>query len=468
MGTEIGMLSSAVTAMQAERKALEVTGQNIANANTDGYTRQRAMMQAVGGSVIPAMYSKSDGVGSGVTVSDVQRLQDTFLEQRANTESGTLANLQGSQRTLTDIENSFGEPGANGLQALFSTFWNGWDDVANNPSDSAARTALIGDGQSLAAGLNDAATSMDAQWTSSKESLQSTVEQVNGAAANIASLNKAIVAATQAGNQPNDLMDQRDTLIRQLATMVGVTTKPNLNGSTDVLIGGSALVQGSLSRQLQVGGASALDQASATPVTLSWADTGAPAGGASGQVGAFLTSLNTTLPSYSSQLDAVAASLVAAVNTQHAAGYDLNGNKGGAFFDPTKTTAATITVTLTDPKLVAASAVAPTTDASGNPVVSYDGSNAQAMAKLAGTGADAAYRQLIVGLGSQSQAAQQKVDTQQNVVQQVQASRDSAAGVNLDEEQTNLITYQQAYNAAADYLNVINSVLDTLINKTLV
>jgi len=468
MGTEFGTIGSALSALQAERKALEVTGQNIANSSTAGYTRQRAVFQAVGGSVIPAMYSKSDGVGAGVNLSDVQRLQDTFLEQRANTENGTLSNLSTTQGTLSDIENSFGEPGDGGLQALLSSYWNGWDDVANHPDDASARTALIGTAQSLASGLNVAAGSLSAQWNSSRQSLGSIVGQVNDAATNIASLNKAIIAATSAGNHPNDLMDQRDLLIRQLASSIGVTTKVNDNGSTDVLIGGSSLVSGSLARQLTVSGATAVDQVSSSPVTLNWADTAQPVNATSGDAGGLLNALNSTIPSYLTQLDGVAAQLVTSVNTQQAAGYDLTGAAGGPFFDPAKTTAAGITVVLTDPDGVAASANAPTIDANGNPVVSLDGSNAQKLANFSGTGADAAYRQLVVRLGSESQSAQQKTTTQQSVVQQIQASRDSAAGVDLDEEQTNLITYQQAYNAAAKFLSVLDGVLDTLINHTLV
>lgn len=464
MGTEFGTITAALSALQADRNALQVTGQNIANSSTDGYTRQRAVFQAVGGSVIPAMYARSDGIGSGVDISGVQRLQDAFLEQRANAENATLANLQGAQDTFANIENAFGEPGSSGLQSLLSSYWNSWDDVANNPADSAARTSLIGAGQSVATALNTASGSLSAQWTSSRESLQAAVEHVNATAANVAALNKAIVAATAAGNSPNDLMDQRDLLIRDLATSLGVTTRANANGSTDVLLGGSSLVSGSDTRQLVLTGATALDQAGTTPVSLSWSDTGQPAYPTSGQAGALLTALNGTLPSYSSQLDAVAKQLATSVNAGQAGGYDLNGNPGTPFFDPAKLTAGSITVVLTDPALVAASAQPPT--APGQP--SYDGSNAQAMANMSGTGADATYRTLIVTLGAASRGTQQQVTTQQGVAQQVTQARDSAAGVDLDEEQTNLITYQHAYEAAARFLSVVDSVLDTLINKTLV
>jgi len=432
------------------------------------------VLQAVGGSVIPAMYAKSDGIGAGVDATSVQRLQDAFLEQRANTENGTLSGLQGNQQTLADIENSFGEPGDTGIQSLLSTYWNGWDDVANNAKDPGARTSLIGDAQSLAAGLNGAATALSSQWASTSQTMATTVGQVNDLANSIASLNKAIISATGAGNSPNDLMDQRDTLIRQVASLVGVTTKAHDDGSTDVMIGGSSLVSGTLSRQLVVGGGTALDQVSTAPVTLTWSDSGTTVPVSTGQIGSMLTALNTTILSYRTQLDGVAATLASNANTHQAAGYDLNGNAGVAFFGPTDpstpVTAANISVVITDPDTVAASSIAPTTDSSGNVVPNLDGSNAQAMGNLASdpASAGAIYRTMIVRLGSQSQSAQQKVSTQQGVVQQVETSRDSASGVDLDEEQTNLVSFQQAYNAAAQYLMVINSVLDTLINKTLV
>jgi flagellar hook-associated protein 1 FlgK len=491
VGTEFGSLSIALSAMQTERQALEVTGQNIANSGTAGYTRQRVDMQAIGGSVQPAMYSTSDGIGDGVQVLTVQRLQDAFLEQQANSANGSLSSLQGSQSTYADLEDAFGEPGSGGLSTSIATFFNSFDDVASNPSgngvgtsgSSGSRTALLGNAQALADGLNTAANSLASQWSSTQQSMTATVAQINTTAANIASLNQAIVSATAAGNQPNDLMDQRDTLIRSLASSLGVTTKVNANGSTDVLLGGSALVSGNIARQLSVptSSATALSQVTSTPsVTASvvWSDTGTPAAISGGTVGADLAALNSTIPSYSSQLDAVAASLASSVNAQQAKGTDLTGNLGQPIFGTNNSaatvTASNITVVMTDPNGIAAATAATnslgqpvvTLDSSGNPVVSLDGSNAQAFANQAGalSNASTAYNTMIVQLGSQSQSVQQQTTTQQSVVTQVEASRDSQSGVDTDEEQTNLITYQQAYNAAAQYTSVINQVLDTLIN----
>jgi flagellar hook-associated protein 1 FlgK len=491
VGTEFGSLNIALSAMQTERKALEVTGQNIANSGTVGYTRQRVDMQAIGGSVQPAMYATSDGIGDGVEAISVQRLQDAFLEQQANTANGSLSNLQGSQSTYSSLENSFGEPGTTGISSSLSTFFNSFDDVASNPAgngtsssdSSGSRTALLGNAQSLADALNTASTNMSQQWTSTNQTLATTVASVNSTAQSIASLNKAIVAATNAGNQPNDLMDQRDTLIRSLASDIGVTTKVNANGSTDVMVGGSALVTGSTSRLLAVPTTSAtsLDQVTATPsvpATVTWADTGSAATITGGTVGSDLTALNSTIPTYASKLNAVAASLASSINAQQAKGTDLTGNLGKPIFgtsDASATvTAANISVVMTDPNGIAAATAATdssgnpivTLDSSGNPVVSLDGSNAQTMADQSGALGDAttSYNSMIVLLGSQSQSVTQQTTTQQSVTTQVEASRDAESGVDTDEEQTNLITYQQAYNAAAQYTSVMNQVLDNLIN----
>jgi hypothetical protein len=176
VGTEFGSLSIALSAMQTERQALQVTGQNIANSGTAGYTRQRVDMQAIGGSVQPAMYSKSDGIGDGVGVLTVQRLQDAFLEQQANSANGSLSSLQGSQSTYASLEDAFGEPGTTGLSSSISTFFNSFDDVASNPAgngtgasgSSGSRTALLGNAQSLADGLNTAANSLASQWSSTQ------------------------------------------------------------------------------------------------------------------------------------------------------------------------------------------------------------------------------------------------------------------------------------------------------------
>jgi flagellar hook-associated protein 1 FlgK len=176
--------------------------------------------------------------------------------------------------------------------------------------------------------------------------------------------------------------------------------------------------------------------------------------------------MNTVLPHYLGQLDSVAANLAAAVNTQHAAGYDKSGNAGGQFFVSAgggPVTAATISVGFTDPNLVAAAA---TTSGTGGGTL--DGSNADGVANIAKSagGPDQAYRQLIADLGVAGQTADRQAGIQSSLTNSVDSARDAQSGVNLDEEMTNLITYQRAYQAAARVMNTIDAVLDTLINHT--
>ena len=199
-------------------------------------------------------------------------------------------------------------------------------------------------------------------------------------------------------------------------------------------------------------------------MTLTWADNGAAVTPQSGQMASMLQTMNSVLPHYSTQLDGVAADLAATVNAVHMAGYDKAGNGGQPFFVSSgggPVTAATIAVGISNPDEVAAS----TDPAAGG---TLDGTNADAIANLAtsATGPDLAYRQLIADLGVAGQTADRQAGIQSSLTNAVDAARQAQSGVNLDEEMTNLITYQRAYQAAARVMNTIDATLDTLINHT--
>lgn len=455
-------LNIGVTALYAQRRALEVTGQNIANSATDGYSRQAVDLQANGGPVVPAMWSRSDGVGNGVSVNGVRRLTDQFLEARSVQELGSYSRLQARQGVLINAERVFGEPSDAGLQAQLSEVWAGFDDVANHPGDLAARNQLLQRASTLAASLNQAAGGLADLWKTSHEQLVTIVADTNTTAANIAQLNATIRTASQAGVAPNELMDQRDRLVTHLADLVGATARTHDDGSVDVFVGGSALVRGDDAQQLAVQGATELAAVPPGTITIGWVKDGYPATVSAGRAGGMLDALNTAVPGYRDKLDAVAGALSSSVNTQLASGWDLDGNPGVALFSGT--TAATIAVALTDPRALAASSTAP--DPVSGP--SLDGGNALATAELASsaTGADQVYRSFIVNLGVDVQSTNRRTEIQAAVYSQVDAARRSVAEVNLDEEATNMIAFQHAYEGAARYLTAVDEMLDTLINRT--
>src|SRR6266568_83725 len=414
-------LSGALSALYAQQRAMDVTGQNIANANTEGYSRQRIDMKSVGGSEVPAMYSVPDGSAGGVTVSDVARVQDAFLEARGRIEHAQNSYLADQNRVYTEVQQAFNEPSDTGLQAQLADVWSAWHDLSNNPGDAAVRTQVLARATTLTDTLHSTHTSLGSLFTTTREQLD--------------------------------------------AYTAGVNTTAQSDGSTSVYLGGSSLVNGSSARQIAAGGAARLDDVGTTPVALTWADNGGTVTPQSGQMASMVRTLNTVLPHYAATLDSVAANLAGVVDAQHTAGYDKSGNPGGQFFVAAgggPITAANITVGITDPALVAAAA---TTAGTGG---TLDGTNADTIANLAKavSGPDQQYRQLIADLGVAGQTADRQAGIQSSLTNAVDSARQAQSGVNLDEEMTNLITYQRAYQAAARVMNTIDAALDTLINHT--
>jgi flagellar hook-associated protein 1 FlgK len=449
-------LNTALTALVAQRRGLDVAGQNIANANTDGYSRQRADLRSVVGTVTPAMYSTWQGTGSGVVVADVTRIRDAFLDARNRTERAGAAYLTNDQQVYGQVERLITEPSDTGLQAQLADVWASWHDVSNNPGDLSARNQLLQQSTTVATTLNQSHQALAELWSTTRQQLGALVDDVNATAASVAQLNQAIVRATAAGLPASELADRRDELALHLADLTGASVRSPGDGSVQVLLGGQSLVSGPVARQLAATGAAQLDLQAGNPVSLQWADGGAAAVTVpSGQIGSVLATLTGTVPGYSARLDAVAANLASAVNTQHAAGYDLAGTAGGTFF--TGSTAASITVAITDPALVAAS---------GTPGGNLDGGNADAMAALssAATGPDVSYRQLVADLGTVTHSVNQRTAIQSALADQAGAAVSAYSGVSLDEEMTNMLSYQRAYQAAARVMSTVDSTLDTLIN----
>ncbi|GAA3172623.1 flagellar hook-associated protein FlgK [Blastococcus jejuensis] len=457
-------LNAATTALWAQRRALDVTGQNIANVNTDGYSRQRADLQAIGGSPVPAFYSTSPGIGAGVTADSVIRIRDAFLEGRGHTETANSAKLTVENDAYELVEQAFREPGDTGIQSLLSDMWSGWEDVANNPKDSAARGQVLQRLETLVGGLHFSHASLGAQWDQSRENLQVLVDDVNAAAASVAELNESIQLARQSGLPANDLADKRDVLAMKLAEQIGGTVRPGDDGVVDVVVGGMTLVAGRTATTFALAGTTDPDATAGDPVRIVTAAGGytVQAGGtAAGQ----LSALNTILPSYRAALNSVAVDLATGLNAAHAAGYDLDGIAGTNLLVSSggPLTAASISVGFTDPRKIAASSVVPVP---GDPAL--DNGNADAIAQLrqSATGTDANYRRMIVELGVQSAVAQRNLDIQAVITTQVDAARESVAGVNLDEEMTNMLSFQHAYSAAGRLVTAIDETLDVLINRT--
>src|SRR3954471_18812045 len=225
MASTFGSINTALTSLYAQRRGLDVTGQNIANVNTEGYTRQRVRMEAQTGSANPAVYATTDQVGTGVTVAAVERGRNTYLEERGRTEHANSAYLASQKGAYDQIESVLAEPSDTALQARLHDMWDSWNDVANNWQDPSTRTALIERSNTVASTLNDAHTSLSNQFASNSTQMGAYVDQVNSLAKSIAETNHQIVIAQQSGVSSNELQDERDRKIMQLSELTGASAQ---------------------------------------------------------------------------------------------------------------------------------------------------------------------------------------------------------------------------------------------------
>jgi flagellar hook-associated protein 1 FlgK len=456
MASSFGGINTALTSLYAQRRGLDVTGQNIANANTEGYTRQRVGMQSQVGSLSAAMYAKTDGLGTGVAVSDVQRLRDEYLENRGRTEHGATSYLATQSASYTSIEDAFAEPSDTALAAQLRDMWGGWNDVSNNPQLSAPRSALIQQSATVADQLNAAQDSLSRQWSQDRTQMSAYVDDVNVTAKSIAQLNDSIVMANASGLTVNELEDRRDLLAMKLAELTGATAAKRENGGMDVFIGGSTLVTGTTVREIDVAGAARLQDQSADPVGLVWKDDASQKVQAGGKMGATIDTMTTIIPGLSADLASVTDNLINSVNAKHRDGFSVDGSTGLDFFG--RNPDGSVTVLVKDPDKVAVAGTSGT----------LDNSVADAIADIgdAADGPDREYQSMIGRLGVDSQGSTRRAEIQAVVTEQIDAAREGESGVNLDEEMTNLLTYQRGYEAASRVLTTIDSMLDQLINRT--
>nr|BFE65588.1 flagellar hook-associated protein FlgK [Dactylosporangium thailandense] len=457
-------LNTALSALYAQRRALDLTGQNIANANTEGYSRQRVELSPVENLSTPARWSTSQGVGDGVRITDVTRLHDEFMTNRTRAERGLNEYLQAQSMVFGNVEQALGEPGDNGLQAQLADYWSAWSDVANRPGDTSARTQLLSRANTVAATMGTTRQNLDNLFGATREALDADVAVVNQTSAGIADLNDRIALAKTANMPTNELSDQRDQLVLKLSELTGATGRLNDNGTVDVSLGGNLLVQGDTVRNLQAVGSTTVDGIAVNPVQVVYADNNTSAGITTGKMASGLEALTSTIPNTVAGLDSVAATLIQKVNAQHAQGYDIsttppsstpNPQPGGAFF--TGSSAKDIRVAITDPTKIAASSTATT---------SYQGDNANALAAIAQDpqGPDTQYRNFVVDVGIQAQTINRRAQAQQVIADDATSAEQAESGVSLDEEMTNLLQFQRAYEAAAKVISVVDTTMDTLIN----
>jgi len=315
-----------VSALQAFQQAIEVTSNNVANASTPGYDEESidltaAAPQETGGA----------SIGAGVVVSGVQRAFSQAATNQLNTSQSSLGQLNALQNYTSQIDNLFGTT-AGGLTTALQNYYSGWSSVADDPTSSASREALLGDASQLASNLNSTASQLNELNTDVNTGITTDVQQINSISTQISSLNAQISASSGSGQSPNELLDQRDQLVSNLSQLVGVTTTSNSDGSINVYVGnGQPLVLDQNTYQLSTVAnqfnASQLEVASST-------SGGASISGSitSGDLGGLLAARTQAIDPALSQLGQIATAVAQSANTQQASGLNLYGQLGSNLF----------------------------------------------------------------------------------------------------------------------------------------
>ncbi len=331
------ILDIADSAMNANTVAMNTVSQNVANVNTPFYNSETPI-ETEAPAVVGAPYT----YGTGVNVNDIQRSTDNFVQSEVNNETGQNSYYTTLYQGLDQIQNLFNDQTGSGFSSQISQFFNDFQNVANNPSNTSQRTTLLSDAQSLTGSINNAYTTIMNTLSSTNTSINGVIPQINSLTSQIAGLNQQITYALNAGSSANELQDQQMQAINSLSKLVNISYYTNNNGKTNISVGDVPLVSSdssfNLSTQVDASNSSNLDimwngpDGSVQPVTSQV--TG-------GSLGAYVNIEQTAAPSYISQLNSLAAAVTDNVNSLQYNGYGLDGSTGNYFFQPNLTTAVT-------------------------------------------------------------------------------------------------------------------------------
>ena len=459
MTTIPGLLSIGSKALMAQQKGINVTGNNIANVNTPGYSRQRLNMS----SDVPIM-TGNGLMGSGVTANKVERVYQRFLGIQINNETQSLGQWEAHKDALERVEMIFDESGGYGLNQVMSEFWNAWQDLTNNPSGSVERTVLVAKSEMLTATFSKNYEDLQKIQRDIDWNIEGAVAEINRLSENMVDLNQKIIQVESGGHMANDYRDQRDLVLKELSELIDIDSFEDANGGVTVSVGsGQALVEGThtykLSTQVNASGHQDVTWVDSSGNTLIINNNISK-----GKLKGWLDARDVDIENSLNKLDTLAQNLMTEVNSLHATGYGLDGSTGNDFFTGTASAAGIQVNALiaNDINLISAADGIDKPGDNGNAIAI---ANLQEALTMNGTTATfgAYYDSMVSDAGLAVQQATSYYDHQSQMVLQVENYRESISGVSIDEEAVNLIKYQNAYQAAAKLITTADEMMETVL-----
>jgi flagellar hook-associated protein 1 FlgK len=326
-----------------------------------------------------------------------------------------------------------------------------------NPENVATRNNVLEYGSTVSRSLNQLYTQIEQVRNWQDDSIQSGVDDINRLASQLANVNDQIQRTLGAGQNPNDLQDQRDAILSELANIADIQVFGSGGAGDVVTLGGHVLIQGNSALQLKT------EKDPIGHLQIKWASDSSDAQISSGSLGGVLDLQQNILPDYLKSLDDIAGALITRVNEIHSTGYGTDGSTGLDFFTGTGARDIGVnSVLVADPKKVASATAA---GSSGDGSIALAIANIKSEALLSGATLGDSYRTLVSKIGGDSSNASNMTDAQTSLQQQLLTQQQSISGVSIDEELTDMVRFQQAYNASARIMTVMDEMLGTIIQS---
>lgn len=462
-----GTLNLGARSLQTQRQGVEVAGQNLANVNNTAYARQRVVIQTS-----TTISSAIGQQGTGAAAVAIQQIRDALVDAQITREGSTAGLLEAEERILQHAQAAIGEQisagstsgttgisGSAGLADDLSSLFSSFQSLSTSPTSMAERQALVARAQSLASRFRQVDGALEQLGQDLNQAMTVEVQSANQLLADVANLNEQIVRAEFDGGAANDLRDLRQQKIEALSKLVNLDAVSNPDGSVNVSISGNLLVAGkeildTMETYTAAGGQQLVRTvAGGSPLNLT-----------GGSIQGTISARDGAVADVRAGLSSLASLLISEVNAVHTSGFGLTGTTGEAFFTGTNASDIAVNTVLSgNPALIQASGAAGET---GNNQV------ALALAQLAdkrhpslgGQTFSQGYNQSVTQLGQELSDVQGHVADQDVILSMLERQRDSVSGVSIDEEMTDLVRFQKAFEASARLISTVDEMLDTVIN----
>ena len=451
-----------VRSMSAYQQALDVTSNNITNANNPAYSRQKVLLSSEVG---------ENGNGVGIKVQDVLRIKNDLLGVQIVKYQSALADADKRSTMLKQVESIISEPSSNGLSNYITDFFNSWDQLSTNPNSIPLRLNVIQKAQGVGDRFKQILDGLTDVQATLKNDANTTADQINNYLKEINGFNSKIYESVTRGLNANELKDQRDELIAKLSEKVNLTVNYNETGSANVSIGG---IQGADQYGYNQFEMKTIDGKLRMVSTV---DSSAVAVVNSGELFAITDLYSNKIPQYKSGFENLQTVFVNKVNELHLSGNSLI--QSGAsktnvpFFGETIVDGIVVDAIsngqikinssiLNDPKNISVSDVA-NNDGNGGIANKIARLFDTAFAELNNQSFMDYYSTTLNALGMEKVSSDNSVESSGAILQQLQNEKTSYSGVSLDEEMTNVLKYQRSYDAAAKMIKVADEMIQTIL-----